>query len=703
MKKSFLNLLFLIFCVLSTAQFDRSMPDSEPAPQINFEEPVSYELKNGLKVMFIENRKLPKASVNLFIDNPPVIEGELSGIGYLTGGIMGKGNVFQDKDSFNEEVDFMGARMNFSSGGGSAFSLSRYFERVLTMFSQGILFPNFTKEEFDQEKNILLDNIKNNDKNTGSIARRVENVLAYGANHPYGEFTSLESMENIKLSDVTKFYDNYFKPNNAYLVIIGDIDVKSTKKLVKKLFGKWENDKDLKLKFSIGSPNEIKAPAENEDISINVIDMPNSANSEITFQNLVDLKKSDDDYYSVLIANRIFGAGPESRLFNNIREDKGYAYGAYSGIGDDKYSKAKFRATTSTRPQVTDSALVEIIKEVEKIHNIPVSKDELKNAKAKYLGEFVLAMERPSTIANYAINIEMNNLNTDYYKNFLSNINKVTIEDVQKAANKYFKLNKAQIVVTGKGSEIINQLENIKLNGEKIPVNYFNKSGVQIDKPVFKKEIKQGITVQSIFENYLNAIGGSDKLKSIKTIITVASVTLPNAPFSPTAEFKQKYPNLNSMVMSVEGMGTMMSLKFDGEKGYTEQMGQKIPFEKDQMDSEKEKLGLFEETYLDPNNMELVSLTEINGKDLYKIKVKEKSFRYYDSETNLLIMTEDTVNSGPTGGNTEVTSITKFSDYKEVEGVLFPFKREISTGPQSLVFKISSIKLNEDIDDNFFK
>ena len=703
MKKLFLNLLFLIFCVLSTAQFDRSMPDSEPAPQINFEEPVSYELKNGLKIMFIENRKLPRASVNLFIDNPPVTEGDLSGIGYLTGGIMGKGNVFQDKDSFNEEVDFMGARMNFSSGGGSAFSLSRYFERVLTMFSQGILFPNFTKEEFDQEKNILLDNIKNNDKNTGSIARRVENVLAYGANHPYGEFTTIESMENIKLSDVTKFYDNYFKPNNAYLVIIGDIDVKSTKKLVKKLFGKWENDKDLKLKFSIGSPNEILAPVENEEISINVIDMPNSANSEITFQNLVDLKKSDDDYYSVLIANRIFGAGPESRLFNNIREDKGYAYGAYSGIGDDKYSKAKFRATTSTRPQVTDSALVEIIKEVEKIHNIPVSKEELKNAKAKYLGEFVLAMERPSTIANYAINIEMNNLNTDYYKNFLSNINKVTIEDVQKAANKYFKLNKAQIVVTGKGSEIINQLENIKLNGKKIPVNYFNKSGVQIDKPVFKKEIKQGITVQSIFENYLNAIGGSDKLKTIKTIITVASVTLPNAPFSPTAEFKQKYPNLNSMVMSVEGMGTMMSLKFDGEKGYTEQMGQKIPFEKDQMDSEKEKLGLFEETYLDPKNMELVSLTAINGKDLYKIKVKEKSFRYYDSETNLLVMTEDTVNSGPIGGNTEVTSITKFSDYKEVEGVLFPFKREISTGPQSLVFKISSIKLNQDIDDNFFK
>ena len=699
MNKTFINLIFLTSYLISFAQVDRSIPESGPAPKINFEEPVSFELKNGLKVMFIENRKLPRASVNLLIDNPPIIEGDLNGVGIITGGIMGKGNTFQDKDSFNEEVDFMGARMNFSSQGGAASSLSRYFERVLTMFAQGALYPNFSEEEFDQEKNILLDNIKNNDKNTVSIARRVENVLAYGANHPYGEFTTIESMENIKLSDVTKFYDDYFKPNNAYLVIIGDFNIKDTEKLVKKLFGKWKNDKSLESKFAKGSKNEIIEPKEDKGLSINVIDMPNSANSEITFQNLVNLKKTDDDYYSVLIANRIFGAGPESRLFNNIREDKGYAYGAYSSISDNKYSKAKFRASTSTRAQVTDSALVEIIKEIEKIHKIPVSSLELKNAKAKYLGEFVLAMERPSTIANYAINIERNNLNSDYYKNFLSNINRVTIEDVRLAANKYFKLNNAQIVVTAKGSEVIDNIEKVTFNGKSLPVLFFDKKGNQIDKPVFKIEIKDDVTVQSIFDNYINAIGGTNKLNAIKTITTVASVTIPNAPFSPTAEFKQKHPNLNAMSMTVEGMGTMMSTRFDGENGYLEQMGQKIPFEKEQIDSEKQKKGLFEEIYLNIGEMKLVSLSVIDGKDLYKIKVNDKSYRYYDAKTNLLVMTEETM----TQGGNEMTSTTKFSDYKDVNGILFAFKREISTGPQNIVFNISSIKLNEEIDDSFFK
>jgi len=698
MNKTFINLIFLTSYLISFAQVDRSIPESGPAPKINFEEPVSFELKNGLKVMFIENRKLPRASVNLLIDNPPIVEGNLNGVGIITGGIMGKGNTFQDKDSFNEEVDFMGARMNFSSQGGAASSLSRYFERVLTMFAQGALYPNFSEEEFDQEKNILLDNIKNNDKNTVSIARRVENVLAYGANHPYGEFTTTESMENIKLSDVTKFYDDYFKPNNAYLVIIGDFNINDTEKLVKKLFGKWKNDKSLESKFAKGSENEIIEPKEDKGLSINVIDMPNSANSEITFQNLVNLKKTDDDYYSVLIANRIFGAGPESRLFNNIREDKGYAYGAYSSISDNKYSKAKFRASTSTRAQVTDSALVEIIKEIEKIHKIPVSSLELKNAKAKYLGEFVLAMERPSTIANYAINIERNNLNSDYYKNFLSNINRVTIEDVRLAANKYFKLNNAQIVITAKGSEVIDNIEKVTFNGKSLPVLFFDKKGNQIDKPIFKKEIKDDVTVQSIFDNYINAIGGKNKLNAINTITTVASVTIPNAPFSPTAEFKQKHPNLNAMSMTVEGMGTMMSTRFDGENGYLEQMGQKIPFEKEQIDSEKQKKGLFEEIYLNISEMKLVSLSAIDGKDLYKIKVNDKSYRYYDAKTNLLVMTEETM----TQGGNEMTSTTKFSDYKDVNGILFAFKREISTGPQNIVFNISSIKLNEEIDDSFF-
>ena len=151
--------------------------------------------------------------------------------------------------------------------------------------------------------------------------------------------------------------------------------------------------------------------------------------------------------------------------------------------------------------------------------------------------------------------------------------------------------------------------------------------------------------------------------------------------------------------MSVEGMGTLMNQKFDGQSGYIEQMGQKIPMQKDQIDSSKSKKGLFDEIFMDDSEMEIVSLGPVDGKDAYKIKVKDNSFRYYDAESGLLIMTEESTQQG---GNT-ITSITKYSDYKEVDGILYAFKREILAGPQKIDFEILSVKFNEEISDEFFK
>ena len=208
MKNIFLNITLLTFSISLFAQIDRSIPEPDPAPQINFEEPISFEMKNGLKVMLIENHKLPRVSINLLIDNPPIFEGDLNGIGYLTGGIMGKGNSFQDKDSVNEEIDFMGARMSFSSQSGFASSLSRYFERTITMFSQSALNPSFTEEEFNQEKNILLDNIKNNE----TLVLKEISTLLEEKNYKtsYTQIITLDS------------YETYFKETINQIQIAND-------------------------------------------------------------------------------------------------------------------------------------------------------------------------------------------------------------------------------------------------------------------------------------------------------------------------------------------------------------------------------------------------------------------------------------------------------------------------------------------------
>jgi len=692
MKKLYLNISLLLFFSIAFSQVDRSkMPVSGPTPTIELGTPIEFELKNGLKVLMVENHKLPRVSASLLIDNPPKIGSSKNGIYSLTSSMLGKGSQSITKDTFIEEIDFLGATLSVNAEGAYASSLSRFFPKVLEMMADGALNPLFSAEEFDKEKTKTLEGIKSNSKSVTAIARRVESVLAYGKDHPSGKFISEESINNISFEDVKKYYKENFIPNNSYLVIIGDFNPNETRKMIRNLFSGWK-------KGELNTSN-WKIPSDINELSINFIDVSNAIQSEIVYQNLVDISMNHPDYFPVIVSNKILGGGPENRLEKQIRETKGYTYAARSSIGSSKYTKSRFRASTSTRFQVTDSAVVELLNEIKKIKTINVSDKELSDVKAKYVGNFVLSSESPSTIANYALNIKTQSLDKDFYKNYLSNINKVSKEDIIRVSKKYFQIDKGQIIITGKGSELINKLEKISFENKIIPILFFDKYGNQVEKPILNKKISKEVNVKTIFENYLNAIGGLDEINKIKSISTIATVKIQNAPFSPTAEIKQKHPNLNSLVMTVEGMGTLMSQKFDGENGYIEQMGQKIPFEEDQINSEKEKLGLFEETYLDSNKMEIISLNPIDGKDLYKIKVNGKSFRYYDAATNLLIIKEETVN---VAGN-ERTSTTKYSNYKEIEGVLFPYKREITSGPQTVVFEISSIKFNEEIDDSFFK
>ena len=692
MKKLYLNISLLLFFSIAFSQVDRSkMPVSGPTPTIELGTPIEFELKNGLKVLMVENHKLPRVSASLLIDNPPKIGSSKNGIYSLTSSMLGKGSQSITKDTFIEEIDFLGATLSVNAEGAYASSLSRFFPKVLEMMADGALNPLFSAEEFDKEKTKTLEGIKSNSKSVTAIARRVESVLAYGKDHPSGKFISEESINNISFEDVKKYYKENFIPNNSYLVIIGDFNPNETRKMIRNLFSGWK-------KGELNTSN-WKIPSDINELSINFIDVSNAIQSEIVYQNLVDISMNHPDYFPVIVSNKILGGGPENRLEKQIRETKGYTYAARSSIGSSKYTKSRFRASTSTRFQVTDSAVVELLNEIKKIKTINVSDKELSDVKAKYVGNFVLSSESPSTIANYALNIKTQSLDKDFYKNYLSNINKVSKEDIIRVSKKYFQIDKGQIIITGKGSELINKLEKISFENKIIPILFFDKYGNQVEKPILNKKISKEVNVKTIFENYLNAIGGLDEINKIKSISTIATVKIQNAPFSPTAEIKQKHPNLNSLVMTVEGMGTLMSQKFDGENGYIEQMGQKIPFEEDQINSEKEKLGLFEETYLDSNKMEIISLNPIDGKDLYKIKVNGKSFRYYDAATNLLIIKEETVN---VAGN-EITSITKYSNYKEIEGVLFPYKSEVTSGPQTVVFDITSIKLNEEIDDSFFK
>ena len=690
MKTKFYTILAFLFVTVSiTAQIDRSQqPKPGPAPKISLEKPTEYELKNGLKILIVENHKLPRVSYNLTIDRDPIIEGDKAGVTSLLGSMLGNGTTNISKDDFNEEVDFLGARLSFGFSGGFASSLTKYSDRILQLLADAAMNPLLTSEEFDKEKEKLLEGLRSQAKSVDAVAGRVGGALSYGTEHPYGEFVTEETVNSVSFDDIQSYFNKYFGPNDAYLVVIGDVNTKEVYKRIKKYFGKWKKASDISSSVPEANQNV-------EALEINFVDMPNAVQSNISITSNVKLKMSDPDYHAVLIANKIFGGGFNSYLNMNLREANGWTYGARSSVGTDKYI-SRFSAGAAVRNAVTDSAIVETIKEIKRFQSEPVEASALANAKAKYVGDFVLALERPSTIAQYAISTKINELPEDFYATYLEKINAVSIEDVQRVANKYFTADNARFIVVGKGSEVVANLEKLG-----IPINYFDKYANPVDKPEFSKPIPEGVTASSVMASYIEAIGGKTAVESVQTMLFNAEVTIEGAPFKPTAVMKSMAPNKSSMEMSIAGMGTIMKQKFDGTSGYAEQQGMKQPMSEEDVAEQASQKGLFPEAHYTADEIELMSLSDLDGTDVYKIKVKgvSESFRYYDANSGLLLREEATEEAQ----GQSVTTITVHSDYRAVDGVMIPFGRKITAGPQVFGFNASEVVVNSGVTEADFK
>ena len=680
--KKILFILTLLLTFPAFAQVDRSQqPQPGPAPVIQLGEPERFTLKNGLSVLIVENNKLPRASVSLTLDNPPIAEGEMAGVSAMTAALLGKGSKKIDKDSFNEEVDFMGASINFGSQSASASSLSRYFNRVLELMSEAALNPNFTQEEFDKERDIILDGIKSSEKSVTSAARRVENLLAYGKNHPYGEYVSKESVEKISLADVKAFYKRYFLPNNAYLIIVGDVDAQGLKEQVKKLFGKWKK-KDFP-NYNIPEVNNVSST------QIDFVNMPNAVQTEVSVQNTVSLRKKDADYFPLLIANGILGGGGEARLFLNLREDKGYTYGSYSRMGNNKYTNSRFRASASVRNAVVDSAVVELLYEINRMKNEMVSDEELSRAKAKYVGNFVRAVERPSTVASYALEIETEDLPDDFYTTYLESVNSVTKEDIQRVAQKYFLVDQARVVVTGKASEVLDNLEKVQFNGNVVPVNYYDKYGNVIDRPA-SFELPDGVSAQTILANYIDAIGGLDALNAIQTLeVSYNANFMGNALEATSINTADEQKQIIKM-----GGNVLATVIVNASGAKVEQMGNSMDLPPEMAADMQAAIGIVPELKMMENeNVTVTGTEEVDGQNAYALEMKGQSTTtttYYAVESGLkLKQTTVTEMMGQTQ-----TQETTYGNYKSFGSLLIPTTTTVPLGPQTVDATIGDVKIN---------
>lgn len=677
-KLSYIAAAFLFTGMLSAQKLDlNAMPKPGPTPTINIAKPKTFTLSNGLQVLVVENNKLPRVSVNLSMDRPPIYEGEIAGVTSIMADQIGKGSKTISKDDFNKKVDYLGASLRFSSGGAFANSLSKYFPQVLNLMADAIINPNFDAKELQDDKDRTLEGLKADEKNAQSIANRVNNALIYGKNTARGEFETEESIKKISLADVQNSYKKYYAPDNAYLVIVGDVKYSTVKSLVTKAFSTW---KKSNTKFAALEPVSNVSTTE-----INVVDVPTAVQSIVNVGNVNTLKMTDANYFPGMIANYILGGGAEARLFMNLREKNGFTYGAYSSLSASKYSP-EFSADASVRNEVTDKAVKEFMTEINGIST--VKPEELANAKAKMKGSFIMSLEKPETIARFALNQKVNNLPADFYSNYLKSIDQVTEADATKAVNATIFPQQTRIFIAGKASDIAEGLEKLGY-----PVKYFDKYANPTSKPT-AKQVDANVTVSSIADKYIAAIGGKENAAKFNTLNSDATAKIQGMELS----FKTIQGKGGKFFMDMGMAGnSMQKIAFDGTKGYMIAQGQKMDLPADMASKFAKKTEIFPELSFGKSaDYKLIGIEKVNGEDVYVIKDADTTY-YYSVKTGLKVGEIQKQKMGPQ----EMEVPTYYSDYKDVNGVKLPYTIKQTMMGQEIEMKVNSYSVNQAKDEDF--
>ncbi|HWX42243.1 MAG TPA: pitrilysin family protein [Blastocatellia bacterium] len=408
-------------------------------------------LKNGLRVLVLENHRVPTFSIDMVIlsgglSDPP----DHRGLASFTASLLREGTSKRSSKEIAEQVDALGASLTAVSSLSSfttsvrATGLVENFGEVLDLFADVILNAKFPVDEVDKFKARTISQLQFVRSNPRYLAQERFNRAIYG-DHPAGLVSpSADSIKKTTVEDLAKFRSTYYRPNNAMLAIVGDVTLKNVVPEIERVFGSWERAEVPQA--------AIEAPPAQGPARLALIDRPGSVQTFIQL-GVLGIQRTDPDYFPLLVMDKVVGGGPSARLFMNLREDKGYTYGAYSNLSSSIF-RGVWGASSEVRTEVTDGAMHEFMYEVNRIRDEKVSTTDLENAKRSIIGGFALSLEQPAALLQNIVNQKLYKLPADYWDTYPAMVAAVTADDIQRVARKYIDPAHLQIVAVGDGSKI---------------------------------------------------------------------------------------------------------------------------------------------------------------------------------------------------------------------------------------------------------
>ena len=673
---------------LPSGDVRKGAPTPGTAPKIRIGKAETFKLDNGLTVIVVENHKLPTVSFQIFVDNDPVTEKDAAGYVEMMGELLSKGTKTRTKDQIDEQVDFLGASLSSGSNGVNGSCLTKHSTKLLEIMSDVLLNPTFPAEELEKAKRRQESNLAQAKDDANSIAGNVGAVLRYGKDHPYGEIMTEETLAKINLDQIKNHYNTYFKPNISYFVVVGDITKTTAEKYAKQYFGAWQRGDVAKRKYMVPKP-----PAKTE---VDFVNKTGAVQSVINITYPVELLPGTRDAIRARVTNALFGGYFNSRINANLREGHGWTYGARSSLNPDKLV-GSFTASASVRNAVTDSSIIELFREMERLRNEKAPESELQVVKNVLTGQFSQSLEQPGTVASFALSTARYGLPEDYYEKYLEVLQSVTPDELMATAKQYITPGNAYVLVVGNKDEVAERLKPFSMTGK---VNFYDVYGNPVQDN--KMALPAGMTAEKVIEDYINAIGGMAKINAIKDIQTTSVMKTPGPEF--VIKTWQKGGKI-STEMTMNGQ-TINSRKYDGAKATESGMGGARDLEGEDLADLKEQAAFCKEAnYVSGGyKLTLKGLEAINGNNAYVIEVErpdgKKTTEYYDMKTSLKVR-EISLVQGPEG---QATMTNDFADYKDAGGVLFPNTITLNgIFPMPVKAVMSEIKVNAGIDDAVFK
>lgn len=436
-----------------TEPFRRQMPPPLGPRPLNLPEPFESTLANGLQVVVVEDRRLPLVSFRLaFRSGDASDPAALPGLSNMMSHLLTEGTETRTSRQIAEEVERLGATLTVGSGSdfttvaGSALSI--YSEEVLELMADVTLRSSFPQNEVDlareNTKQLL---IQQRAQPTFLASERMSQVI-FGE-HPYARISPTpESLDAMTREQFLAFRQTTMVPNNAVMLVVGDVDHDTVLARVTELFGNWAARTLPELNFP--------APPNREARTTYLVDRPGSAQSNIVIANL-GITRISPDYFPMLLMHTILGANASSRLFMNLREEKGYTYGAYSSL-DARRLLGTVRVSAEVRTGVTGVSVHEFFHELERIREEVVSAEEIANAKSYLTGVFPIRIETQDGLIDQLVSIKMFDLPDDYLLTYRDSVNAVTPEEIQRVAQSSVTPDRAAIVVVGDAAEISGQI-----------------------------------------------------------------------------------------------------------------------------------------------------------------------------------------------------------------------------------------------------